>query len=146
MKQLLIIILFYGLAAAAQAASFTIDGVSYTGDCVSSKADDAGVVALQCMGRPAATTTAASAPAVTPAPATVAMRGGRVVDATGALWTISASKQTLRNGAHANRGYGHEYLLLNKTVYVRGTDNRWWYRWAGSADGVWVRHSEAEPT
>lgn len=141
MKKFIALVLLHGVAVATQAASFTINGTSYSGDCISSQADQDGVVALQCIGRPGATATSTSAPVVTQTSAAGAMRGVRVVDAGGAVWTFAADRQTLRNGVSAGLGAGSEYLVLNGTLYVYGTDRRW-YRWAGQ----WVLHSVSEPT
>ena len=74
-------------------------------------------------------------PTPTPTPATESPNntrvppGTRIVDSSGAVWTLSG-QIVLRNGVDTG-GRGTPLLYCNHFVYVFGLDNRWW-RWSGS--------------
>ena len=55
----------------------------------------------------------------------------RIVDTSGAVWTIASDLRILRNGVQASTGWGTRILLSQSTIYVFGTDSQWW-RWTGS--------------
>ena len=65
----------------------------------------------------------------------------RIVDTSGAVWTIASDLRILRNGVQASTGWGTRILLSQSTIYVFGTDSQWW-RWTGSS---WVRYGPTKP-
>ncbi len=56
----------------------------------------------------------------------------QIVDAAGAVWTLSG-QVILRNGVHAAAGTGFRIVWLQGTIYVLGSDNTRWWRWTGSS-------------
>ena len=56
----------------------------------------------------------------------------RIVDTTGAIWTIGPNLAILRNGVQAAGGWGSQMVWTSHTLYVLGTDNNW-YQWTGSS-------------
>lgn len=62
---------------------------------------------------------------------TVPTNAAQIVDNTGAIWTIGAGQVILRNGTQANGGLGSQITWKSSTIYVYGTDSRWW-QWTGS--------------
>ena len=54
----------------------------------------------------------------------------QVVDSAGAVWTISADAAILRNGVQT-AGFGTTIAWTSSTIYVFGTDSKWW-KWTGS--------------
>ena len=55
----------------------------------------------------------------------------QIVDAVGAVWTLSG-EVVLRNGAAAAGGTGFRILWWGGTIYVLGSDNTRWWRWTGT--------------
>ncbi len=55
----------------------------------------------------------------------------QIVDNLGTVWTIGADGAILRNGVQAAGGWGSQILWSSSTVYVLGTDSRW-YQWTAS--------------
>lgn len=64
-----------------------------------------------------------------------------VIDDLGAVWTIGTSQRILRNGAHARGGLGSQILWYGNTIYVLGTDSRWW-SWTGNG---WLGRGPNDP-
>jgi glutamine cyclotransferase len=79
--------------------------------------------------------------AATSADGTTIPSASRIVDTTGAVWTIGGSGVILRDGVHAAGGYGSTVLWKNSTIYVFGTDSTWW-KWTGSG---WINVGAATP-
>jgi len=65
----------------------------------------------------------------------------RIVDNSGAVWTIGAGAVILRNGVQAAGGLGSTILWTNSTVYVFGGDSNWW-QWTGSG---WINVGPVAP-
>src|SRR5262245_47635422 len=65
----------------------------------------------------------------------------QIVDNAGAIWTIGASYQILRNDVRRGAGRGGESLWQNAMIYARGTENVWW-QWSGSN---WVNIGTIQP-
>jgi hypothetical protein len=83
-------------------------------------------------------------PTPTPTPSGTSLDGTKATsirDSSGNLWTLGSSRQTLRNGVHVGAGYGSIYKWYSRTVYVLGTDSRW-YRWVNSS---WNLYGSTEP-
>jgi len=59
----------------------------------------------------------------------------RIVDNTGAVWTIGAANAILRNGVQAAGGWGTQILWKSSAISVFGTDGNWW-QWNGSG---WIK-------
>jgi hypothetical protein len=68
---------------------------------------------------------------------TVPDNAAKIVDNTGAVWTLGANRVILRNGVQANGGLGSAIEWSNNTIYVYGVDGRWW-AWTGAG---WVLSS-----
>jgi hypothetical protein len=66
---------------------------------------------------------------------------GQIIDNAGAVWTIDANQEILRNGTQAANGSGSQILWKSATIYVLGTDNNW-YRWTGAG---WVNIGPTHP-
>jgi len=79
---------------------------------------------------PGGTTTLSPSPDGTTVPG-----AAQIVDFEGKVWTIGAGAIILRDGVHANGGYGSTMVWSNGAIYVFGTDANWW-RWTGSG---WLR-------
>jgi hypothetical protein len=62
---------------------------------------------------------------------TVIPPAANIVDAGGAVWTLSGTT-ILRNGASAAGGSGFRIVWLRGTIYVLGADNTRWWRWTGT--------------
>jgi len=75
----------------------------------------------------------ATTSALTPSPdqATVPTTTNAIVDSSLATWTLASDTRVLRNGVQAAGGYGTIIYWYAKTIYVFGTDSRWWM-WNGS--------------
>ena len=72
-----------------------------------------------------------SAPTVSPDGAMVPTTTNAIVDSSLATWTLASDTRVLRNGAQAANGYGTIIYWYANTIYVFGTDSRWW-SWNGS--------------
>jgi hypothetical protein len=79
---------------------------------------------------------------VTSPDGTQAPPAAQIVDAQGAVWTLSG-QVVLRNGAAAAGGTGFRLLWLRGTIYVLGSDNSRWWRWTGSS---WTYFGTTQPT
>jgi hypothetical protein len=83
----------------------------------------------------------AAAPTPTPTPGVPSpdcTRADTVTDAFGAVWTLSSTLQTLRNGTHTGGGFGTVYKMVNGVLWVAGTGGQTnWHQWSGTA-WVWV--------
>lgn len=55
-----------------------------------------------------------------------------VTDQNGATWSLSGTT-ILRNGANTTGGSGRILLIWKGIAYVRGTDDKTWFRWSGSS-------------
>lgn len=64
-----------------------------------------------------------------------------IVDASGAVWTITSSQRIMRNTVQTN-GVGSQLLWYGGELYAYGADNRWWI-WAG---GGWALFSANDPS
>jgi len=86
------------------------------------------------------------APAPNPTPSPDGTKAVSVVTRDGAVWTIGANKETLRNGVHAANGYGLIYKVLSGGLWVQGLApggaRDAWYFWDGSG---WPRSQDFEP-
>jgi glutamine cyclotransferase len=65
----------------------------------------------------------------------------RIVDSSGAVWTIGAGGVILRNSVQAAGGLGSTILWNKSTIYVFGTDSNWW-QWTGAG---WTHVGPAAP-
>ena len=82
-----------------------------------------------------------AAPTVTPTPSTPTTapsvdgtKATKIIDSQNAVWTIGPKLETLRNGVQVGGGAGSIYKYVSQTVYVLGTDSKW-YRWSASSWG-----------
>lgn len=87
------------------------------------------------------TPTPEPAPTSPTTPSPDGTKGTIVVDSQGAVWTIGAQKQTLKNGSQMGGGQGTIYKIADKTVHVLGMDSNW-YKWSGSS---WSSVGPTEP-
>lgn len=96
-----------------------------------------------------ATVTVSPSPILPPTPSPTTQEGTSpdnfkglsIIDSSGAKWTLGDNRATLRNGVHMADGFGLQYKWLNSTVYVQGTDEKW-YRWRET----WWEFVGPEPT
>jgi hypothetical protein len=56
----------------------------------------------------------------------------RIVDASGAIWTIGSDTAILRNGVQMGGAWGSKIYWKNSTIYAYGLDLNWW-QWSGSS-------------
>ena len=78
-----------------------------------------------------------------PTPSSPSPEGTRatsIIDSQLKVWTL-ADEKTLRDGVWMSDGRGSVYKYLSSTVYVLGTDAKW-YKWTGAS---WIWHSNTEP-
>lgn len=75
---------------------------------------------------PAATPTPTPSQSPSPNQSPDCTRAATVTDATGAIWTLDATKKTLKDGQAFFNGAGTEYLYNAGAVFVHGTDNNWY--------------------
>ena len=62
-----------------------------------------------------------------------------MIDAAGAVWTLGAGGETLRNGTHVGGGYGLSLLWTGGVLYA--SDNQWW-QWTGAG---WIVYGPTRP-
>jgi len=82
-----------------------------------------------------------TAPTVSPDRAMVPTTTNAIVDSSLATWTLAGDTRILRNGVHAANGYGTMIYWYSNTIYVFGTDSRWW-TWNGSG---WTVYGPSQP-
>lgn len=59
----------------------------------------------------------------------------------GALWSFGPNQETLRDGVRFANGSGTEYLIYENSLYVLGTDNRWYKKLTSS----WQLYGTTKP-
>jgi len=132
------------LVNGAVAASRT--SAPYTATLTNLAAGTYVVTAVATDDRGATATAASRTVIVTGVVATVSPDGtmvpaaAQIVDAQGAVWTISG-QAILRNGIIAAAGAGSKILWSGGIIYVLGVDANW-YRWTGS---TWVGIGPTQP-
>ena len=76
-------------------------------------------------------------------PSANATLGTSITDSQGAVWTLDANNNVLRNGTVFQPSWGDLLFYYTGTVYHRGVGTREWYSWNGS---TWVSGGKNLPT
>jgi hypothetical protein len=89
-----------------------------------------------------ATITTTATVSVSSTDGTLVPPASQIMDTTGALWTIGANQQILRNGSWVGGGTGLKILWFGGSIYVLGSDGSHWWKWGA---GAWSNVGTTQP-